>query len=84
MTKFRTLKPVTAALIASAVSVATVHAGENPFKSDSLNAGFNVAETDKGGEGKCGEGKCGEGKCGSTEGDDGKGAEGKCGAHPGK
>lgn len=87
MSKLRTLKPVAAAIVASAMSVAVAHAAENPFKSADLSTGFKVAEADKAApddkkaEGKCGdkkaEGKCGdkkaEGKCGDKK------AEGKCG-----
>ncbi len=82
MSKLRTLKPITAAIVASAMSVAVAHAAENPFKSVDLSNGFKVAEAaatdakaadDKKAEGKCGDKKM-EGKCG-----DKKKAEGNCG-----
>lgn len=78
MAKLRTLKPVSAAIIASALSVATVHAAENPFKNQDLNSGFKVAEADKAKtDDKTTEGKCGDKSMGTKEGD--KNMEGKCG-----
>lgn len=70
---------VGAAFLASASLSTVVSAAENPFASQELTAGYNLAE--KGGEGKCGEGKCGEGKCGGKKKADkeGKCGEGKCG-----
>ncbi len=77
---------VGAAVMASALTMSTLQASENPFAANELHSGFMVAEkgkegacgasNEKGKEGMCGEdksmqeGKCGEGKCG----------EGKCGA----
>ncbi|HET8707521.1 MAG TPA: hypothetical protein VFM46_14545 [Pseudomonadales bacterium] len=92
MAKLRSLKPVTAAIVASALSVAAAHAAENPFKTNALEQGFKVAEADKSkADDKASEGKCGdknmgtkpqdkksEGKCGNMTKDD-KNMEGKCG-----
>lgn len=92
--KKRFLNPLTisvsAAMLASTLSVGSLHAAENPFATTELNSGFMLASKD--GEGKCGEGKCGEGgkpaeskdaegKCGDdkTEKKDIKNIEGKCG-----
>ncbi|MGI1677538.1 MAG: hypothetical protein K6L75_02315 [Cellvibrionaceae bacterium] len=70
---------VGAAFLASASLSSVVSASENPFASQELTAGYNLAE--KGAEGKCGEGKCGEGKCGGEKKaeKEGKCGEGKCG-----
>jgi uncharacterized low-complexity protein len=80
------LKPVSAAVgvafVSSLAAGTTAVAGENPFLSTDLDAGYQLAG-EKGKEGKCGEGKCGgdkaekgaEGACGES----GKAAEGKCG-----
>ncbi len=90
--KKRFLNPLTisvsAAMLASTLSVGSLHAAENPFATTELNSGFMLASKD--GEGKCGEGKCGEGKsaeskdaegkCGESKSDEGKCGEGKCGA----
>ena len=58
----KTMKPLAAAVgaafLASASLSAVVSATENPFASQTLTAGYNLAE-------KTAEGKCGEGKCGS-------------------
>ncbi len=66
---------VGAAFLASAALSTVASASENPFASQQLTAGYNLAE--KAAEGKCGEGKCGEGKCGGKKAE--KKAEGKCG-----
>ncbi len=67
MSKKSELKPLAAAvgaiLVASAFTIPTVSAEENPFQMTELSSGYMLA----GKEGKCGEGKCGmkmEGKCG--------------------
>ncbi|HEY9136228.1 MAG TPA: hypothetical protein VIM85_10585 [Pseudomonadales bacterium] len=81
-----------AAVAVSALSATSVQANENPFVTQDLASGYNLASADTEGkcgegkcggdkkaakEGKCGEGKCGEGKCG---GDKKAEKEGKCGA----
>lgn len=85
--KKRFLNPLTisvsAAMLASTLSVGSLHAAENPFATTELNSGFMLASKD--GEGKCGEGKSAEskdaeGKCGESKSDEGKCGEGKCGA----
>ncbi|MGH8529639.1 MAG: HvfA family oxazolone/thioamide-modified RiPP metallophore [Nevskiales bacterium] len=73
------------------LSLTSLAQAGNPFASNVLNGGYQVAE---GAEGKCGEGKCGEKKkgsnCDATAGVDktghcacgankGKEADGKCG-----
>ncbi len=52
-------------------------ASENPFAMKTLSNGVQLAEMDKGGEGKCGEGKCGDGKGAKNTME--KSSEGKCG-----
>jgi uncharacterized low-complexity protein len=49
------------------------------FAVETLPQGYQLAATDKTGEGKCGEGKCGEGKCGGDATSTKTEAEGKCG-----
>ncbi len=59
MSKKSELKPLAAAvgavLVASAFTIPTVSAEENPFQMTELSSGYMLA----GKEGKCGEGKCG-------------------------
>ena len=83
------IKPLSIALgatvAASALTVTGAQANENPFVTQDLASGYNLASADA--EGKCGEGKCGdkkgdtEGKCGGDKKADGEGkcGEGKCG-----
>ena len=84
------IKPLSIALgatvAASALTIAGAQANENPFVTQDLAGGYNLASADM--EGKCGEGKCGgdkkadkEGKCGEDKkaGKEGKCGEGKCG-----
>ena len=84
------IKPLSIALgatvAASALTIAGAQANENPFVTQDLAGGYNLASADM--EGKCGEGKCGgdhkaknEGKCGGDKKTDkeGKCGEGKCG-----
>ena len=79
--KSKFVNPVAAAVgvafVSSLAASSTVVAADNPFSTDELDAGYQLAG-EKGKEGKCGEGKCGadkgaEGSCGE------KGAEGSCG-----
>lgn len=87
-------KPIAAALGAAflAASVAPLASADaNPFSSQQLSGGYDLANYNSHkeggcGEGKCGaekgegEGKCGEGKCGEKKADaEGKCGEGKCG-----
>ena len=86
----KTMTTLSAAMLLGAAS-ATVSAAENPFASQSLESGYQVAghHAEKSAEGKCGEGKCGaksesegkcgEGKCGAKSESEGKCGEGKCG-----
>jgi uncharacterized low-complexity protein len=87
----KTMTTLSAAMLLGAAS-ATVSAAENPFASQSLESGYQVAghHAEKSAEGKCGEGKCGakseaegkcgEGKCGGAKSEsEGKCGEGKCG-----
>ena len=67
---------ISAAVLASTLSISSAQAGENPFASIELNKGFMLAAHP---ESKDAEGKCGEGKCGGKKGDKKKDAEGKCG-----
>jgi uncharacterized low-complexity protein len=59
MSKNSELKPLAAALgtilVASAFTIPTASADDNPFQITELTSGYMVAEK----EGKCGEGKCG-------------------------
>jgi len=72
------------AFVSSLAASTTALADDNPFSTDELDAGYQLAG-EKGEEGKCGEGKCGgdkgaEGSCGEdAKGEEGKGEEGKCG-----
>ncbi|KJS04154.1 MAG: hypothetical protein VR73_15105 [Gammaproteobacteria bacterium BRH_c0] len=71
-----------AAFVASLAMSSLALAAENPFQASELSSGYQVAQAEKDGEGKCGEGKCGEGKCGEgmgAEGDAKAACEGKCG-----
>jgi len=75
---------VSVAFVSSLTASTTALADDNPFSSDELDAGYQLAG-EKGEEGKCGEGKCGgdkgaEGSCGENT----KGEEGKCGGDKGK
>lgn len=74
----KTMTTLSAAMLLGAAS-ATVSAAENPFASQSLESGYQVAghHAEKSAEGKCGEGKCGAEKKAMKE---GKCGEGKCGA----
>lgn len=86
------IKPLAAVMGAALMTLgqaSVANAAQNPFASQELSSGYNLAAKEckkddkeclkkkakKKAEGKCGEGKCGEGKCG---GDD-KATEGKCG-----
>ncbi len=86
MAKIKSLKPLAAglgaAVVASTLGLSTANAAEteNPFATNELTSGYQLA----GAEGKCGEGKCGdkseeEGKCGDKTDEEGKCGEGKCG-----
>lgn len=66
----KTLTTLSAAMLVSAAATAT--AGDNPFASQALNQGYQLA-------GHHMEGKCGEGKCGAKSETEGKCGEGKCG-----
>jgi uncharacterized low-complexity protein len=82
MSKTNKLFPVTAAIgTAFAVNLSVISlasAGENPFASQVLANGYQLAEHHEGkGEGKCGEGKCGAGM--KKPAGEGKCGEGKCG-----
>lgn len=56
-------------------------AGDNPFGTSKLQAGYQLAEADtKQKDGKCGEAKCGADKKASDKKKDGKCGEAKCGA----
>ncbi len=89
------VNPVTAAVgvafVSSLAASSTALADDNPFATDELDAGYQLAG-EKGKEGKCGEGKCGgdkgeEGSCGEkadAKGEEGKCGEGKCGGDKGK
>jgi len=72
------IKPLSIALgatvVTSALSIAGAQANENPFVTQDLASGYNLASADM--EGKCGEGKCGGDKKADKE---GKCGEGKCG-----
>ena len=71
-----------AAVAVSALSATSVQANENPFVTQDLASGYNLASADM--EGKCGaDKKAGkEGNCGGDKkaGKEGKCGEGKCGA----
>ena len=86
------VNPVTAAVgvafVSSLAASTTALADDNPFSTDELDSGYQLAG-EKGKEGKCGEGKCGgdkdkgaEGSCGEKA--EAKGEEGKCGGDKGK
>ena len=82
MAKFNSLNPlaagVGAALVASAMTATPVNAAENPFATNALTAGYELAahHESKAKEGNCGEGmKSKEGKCGENM----KSKEGNCG-----
>lgn len=76
----------------AALTLAPVHAADNPFAISKLDAGYQLAQADtKQKDGKCGEAKCGadkkkaEAKCGADKKKDGscgadKKKDGSCGA----
>ena len=72
---------VGSAFAASLMSLPPAAAGENPFKLESLQNGYQIAAADKSKDGKCGEGQCGgakkdkDGACGGDK----KDKEGACG-----
>src|SRR5690606_29105993 len=66
-----------AAFVASLAMSSLALAAENPFQASELSSGYQLAQAEKDGEGKCGEGKCGEGM--GAEGDAKAACEGKCG-----
>lgn len=77
---------LSAAFLAALATSPAQAEGSNPFASEALGAGYQLAGDQEGkcGEGKCGgkaesEGKCGEGKCGGKAESEGKCGEGKCG-----
>lgn len=77
-------KPLATALGAAflATSIAPLaSAATNPFSAQQLSGGYDLANYDKHGEGKCGGEKAeGEGKCGGDKAEgEGKCGEGKCG-----
>ncbi|MEY2633443.1 MAG: hypothetical protein RIR00_2097 [Pseudomonadota bacterium] len=64
------------ALAATTLISASVHAGENPFSSETLVSGYQLADAgSKTSEAKCGADKKAEAKCAAS-----KKAEAKCGA----
>jgi uncharacterized low-complexity protein len=70
------------AFTASLAAAPAVNADDNPFQMESLANGYQVADNDKGKEGKCGGDKAKEGKCGGDKAKDSggdKAKEGKCG-----
>ena len=73
----------------AAVASLPAHAAANPFAAKTLDAGYQVAQSDmkadmkgetKAKDGKCGEAKCGADKKMGTKAKDGKCGEAKCGA----
>jgi uncharacterized low-complexity protein len=79
--KSKIVKPVAAAVgvafVTSLAASSAAVAADNPFSTDELDAGYQLAgEKEK-------EGSCGEGKCGGDKGEEGscgeKGHEGSCG-----
>lgn len=86
------IKPLTAVMGAALMTIggaSVTHAAENPFATQALSSGYNLASKEckkddkectkkhsKKAEGKCGEGKCGGDKTSNAE---GKCGEGKCG-----
>jgi uncharacterized low-complexity protein len=80
------IKPVAMAIGASFLASAVVplaSADVNPFAVNEMQAGYQLADSHKQGEGNCGEGKCGEEKKAAKEGNCGEGKkadkEGNCG-----
>ena len=75
-------KPLAAALGAAVLVTAVAplaSASSNPFFTQQLSAGYDLANQQKTTEGKCGEGSCGAGKNGEGKCGEGKCGEGKCG-----
>ncbi|ASP39708.1 hypothetical protein CHH28_13945 [Bacterioplanes sanyensis] len=82
---------LSAAFLAALATTPAQASDANPFASQTLDGGYQLAGDHEGkcGEGKCGgkadsEGKCGEGKCGGKADSEGKcggksDSEGKCG-----
>lgn len=83
---------VISSAVALSVATAAAHAADNPFELKTLGQGYQVADADKGKDGKCGSGKCGankrkakEGSCSAEKAKEGschhdKAKEGSCSA----
>ncbi len=83
-----------AVAVSSLMAVSVAQASENPFELQKVAGSTQLAQAEKGAEGKCSAGKCGEGKCGEGKcsgkmnmeggcagkaGEEGKCSAGKCG-----
>lgn len=85
MTKTKLISSFGGAVAVSLLAAPIAQASENPFSMQKMDNATQLAEMDKGAEGKCGEGKCGDkskeaGCSGKMEkSKDGKCGEGKCG-----
>ena len=80
--KLKTVSLALGATFATTLAASNIAsaAGENPFAMNELASGYmQLADANKGKEGKCGEGKCGEGKSADAKNKEGKCGEGKCG-----
>ena len=85
MNKTKLITSLGGAIAASLLVAPLVQAGENPFALQKVANATQLAEMEKGAEGKCSDGKCGdkmkEGGCSATMGKakEGKCSDGKCG-----
>jgi uncharacterized low-complexity protein len=79
MNKKLTSAAISGAFAATLLSGTAIAADvtENPFATNVMESGYQVAMSGKADEGKCGEGKCGASKDGAKK--EGKCGEGKCG-----
>ncbi|MDT8405858.1 MAG: hypothetical protein RQ715_01265 [Methylococcales bacterium] len=64
-----------AVAVSSLMAVSAAQASENPFELKTVAGSTQLAQAEKGMEGKCSAGKCGEGKAAA----EGKCSAGKCG-----
>jgi uncharacterized low-complexity protein len=90
MNKSKLINSLGSAVAVSLLAMPVANAAENPFAIQKASSALQVAEGEKGMEGKCSDGKCGankmkmkEGACSATTGKakEGKCGEGKCGAN---
>ena len=88
MNKSKLINSLGSAVAVSLLAMPLANAAENPFAIQKASSALQVAQGEKGMEGKCSDGKCGankmkEGACSAATGKakEGKCGKGKCGAN---